>query len=168
MAKDIEFLKSVQLLKGLTNDELKEFFRICKKSNIKQGNTIMKEGETGDTMYLFQQGTVEVSHALTLKIGKKGFEETEKSMVKLNADHVNFFGDMSILSEAPRSATIKALTDCHLYEIKKDDFVSFCSMYPALGLKILQQIAEVLCERVRKGNEDILKLTTALSIALSK
>ena len=38
----------------------------------------------------------------------------------------------------------------------------------ALGYKLVRKIAEVLCQRVRQGNQDILKLTTALSIALSK
>ncbi len=168
MKKELEFLKSIQLFSDLNEDELKEFIKVCKKKIVRKGEIIMSEGETGDTMYLFLEGTVEVSHALTMKIGKKGFEETEKSMARLNASHFNFFGDMSILSDSPRSATVKTLSDCILYEIKKGNFDNFCLMYPALGFKILKQISEVLCDRIRKGNQDILKLTTALSISLSK
>ena len=109
-----------------------------------------------------------MAHSLTLKIGKKGFEETEKSMIRMNAKNVNFFGDMSILSDAPRSATIRTLSQCTLYEINKSDFENFCNIYPVMGFKLLKQISEVLCDRVRKNKTDILKLTTALSIALSK
>ncbi len=168
MKKELEFLKSIKLFSDLNEDELKEFVKVCRKKVIREGEIIMNEGETGDTMYLFLEGLVEVSHALTMKIGKKGFEETEKSMARLDARHFNFFGDMSILSDAPRSATVKTLSDCTLYEIKKGDFDNFCLMYPSLGFKILKQISEVLCDRIRKGNQDVLKLTTVLSISLSK
>ena len=168
MNHEIDFLKSVKLLQDLDDNELNNFYKICKKINILKDHIIMKEGEKGDTMYLFKEGVVEVTNNLTMKIGKKGFEEAEKSMVRLDAQTVNFFGDMSILSESPRSATIKTLTDCTLYEITKTDFHNFCNSYPAQAYKILKQISDVLCERIRKGNKDILKLTTALSIALSK
>ncbi len=168
MDKEIEFLHAIKLLQDLNNEELKEFLKICKKMKVAENSVIMSEGEQGDTMYLFQEGTVEVTNALTMKIGKKGFEETEKSMARLSSKYINFFGDMSILSNQPRSATINTLSECILYEIKKDDFDNFCNKFPSVGLKILKQIANVLCERVRKGNQDILKLTTVLSIALSK
>ncbi|MDH4127191.1 MAG: cyclic nucleotide-binding domain-containing protein [Spirochaetota bacterium] len=168
MNKEIDFLKSVKLLQGLNNNELFEFSKICKRIEVPKDKILMKEGEPGDTMYLFMEGVVEVTNNLTMKIGKKGFEEAEKSMVRLDAKNVNFFGDMSILSDSPRSATVKTLTECVLYEVTKNDFDDFCIMYPAMGYKILKQISDVLCARVRKGNKDILKLTTALSIALSK
>lgn len=168
MSKDIDFLKSIRLFTDLSEDELAKFITICFKLSKKQGDIIMKEGEIGDSMYLFQEGTVEVSHALTMKIGKKGFEKTKKSMARLSAGVFSFFGDMSILSDAPRSATIKALTDCTLYSINKEDFDQFCQKNPVIGYKILRKISEVLCDRVRKGNSDVLKLTAALSIALNK
>lgn len=168
MTQELEFLKSVKLFQDLSENELHEFLSICKKIQFKKGSVLMREGEGGSNMYLFQEGTVEVTNSLTMKIGKKGYEETEKSMVKLSAKNVNFFGDMSILSKAPRSSTIKTLTNCVLYEIMKEDFNNFCDMYPVLGYKILKQISEVLCGRIRNRNKDILKLTTALSIALSR
>lgn len=89
-------------------------------------------------------------------------------MVKLKAEHVSFFGDMAMFQDEPRSATITASKDCVLYKITREDFTRFCDEYPALGVKILRRIAQTMSSRVRKGNEDVLKLTTALSIALSK
>jgi len=166
--RDLEFFKSVKILGGLNDDQVASVFRISRKKQFNRGSTIMREGEAGDTMYLFFEGEVEVLNTLTMKFGKHNFEETEKSMVKLDASFVSFFGEMSLLEDAPRSATITAKSDCVLYELRKENFRQLCSQEPAIGYQIVLKIAEVLCSRIRKSNQDILKLTTALSIALSR
>ena len=81
---------------------------------------------------------------------------------------VSFFGDMAMFENEVRSATLTASADCLLFEIKREDFERLTGRDCALGYKLVRKIAEVLCQRVRQGNQDILKLTTALSIALSK
>jgi CRP-like cAMP-binding protein len=75
---------------------------------------------------------------------------------------------MSVFEEQPRSATVKAFETCVLYEIEKKDFESFMFRYPNIAVTILFNITKILSARIRRGNKDILKLTTALSIALSK
>ena len=132
------------------------------------GEDIMEEGNVGDTMYFFLKGVVDIKKALTLKIAKRGFENVEKSMVKLDSNIVSFFGEMAMIDSSPRSATVTASTDCVLFAITRDDFTTLCDEHPAIGLKMLRRISQVLSRNVRKGNEDIMKLTTALSIALSR
>lgn len=161
-------LKKVAILSDLSEEELELIWNISSRVNVQAGEIIMTEGEFGDSMFFFAQGEVDVSKNLTMKIGKKGFGTAEKSMVKLKAEHVSFFGDMAMFQREPRSATITAFTDCILYEIKREDFISLCDRYPKMGLKVLRSMSVTLCERIRKGNEDVLKLTTALSIALSR
>lgn len=163
-----DLLRKVGILSDLNEIERNLIFKIAKKVEVSSGDVIMKEGDIGDSMFLFLEGEVEVSKNLTLKIGKHGFSKAEKSMVKLNAEYVSFFGDMAMFENDTRSATITASTDCLLYEIKRDDFERLCSEHPEIGYKVIRKIATVLCQRVRKGNQDVLKLTTALSIALSK
>jgi CRP-like cAMP-binding protein len=60
------------------------------------------------------------------------------------------------------------LTDCSLLEIGKADFLRLAEENPHLGYKITRRVAELLCSRLRKAGEDTVKLTTALSIALSR
>ena len=163
-----EFLKGVGILSGLTDEELDLLWNIVKPIEIPAGRIIIKEGDIGDTMYLFAEGKADVTNNLTLKLGKKGFSRAEKSMVKLDSRQVSFFGDMALFEDAPRSATITASTKCILYEIKRKEFEEFCEEHPEIGYKILRNIAPVLCKRIRKGNQDVLKLSTALSIALSQ
>jgi CRP/FNR family cyclic AMP-dependent transcriptional regulator len=167
-AREKSFLKSVGILGDLTDDELEQVWKIVTRIEVPRDSVIMREGEIGDTMYFFAEGEVEVTQRLTLRTGRHGFSQAEKSVVKLDARSVSFFGDMAMLETEPRSATITTSTDCVLYEVRRDDFEILCSLSPSLGYKIIKRIAMVLCQRLRRGNQDVLKLTTALSLALAK
>ncbi|MGO8694002.1 MAG: cyclic nucleotide-binding domain-containing protein [Rectinemataceae bacterium] len=161
-------LRNAGILRDLCDDECEKILAIARRVEFHSGEAIMREDEQGDTMYLFAEGEVDVTKNLTLKLGERDFAKAEKSMNKLSAEHVSVFGEMSMFGPEPRSATITASTDCVLYEIRRDDFVALCQAEPRLGLSVLQRMAGVLCSRLRKGNEDVLKLSTALSLALSR
>jgi CRP-like cAMP-binding protein len=163
-----ERFNKIQMLADFSDSEVQALRRIAKEVQVPAGEVIMREGEVGDSMYLFAEGQVMVTKNLTLKTGKRAFSQAEKSMVRLDARYVSFFGDMAMFENDVRSATITASTDCVLYEIRRDDFERITRQNCALAYKLIRKIAEVLCHRVRQGNQDILKLTTALSIALSK
>ena len=165
---EYDFFRQVSILKDLKTEHFEKLMPICRRVTFKAGEVILREGESGDTMYLFAEGEVEVTNTLTMKIGSHGFEETEKSIVKLRAGSVGFFGDMALFESAPRSATITASSECVLYEIRKEDFDRLCEENTEIGYRIINNIASVLCHRIRRGNQDILKLTTVLSIVLSK
>lgn len=167
-SNDFNFFRSVSLLQDLNDEQLHRVYRIADKKKVNSGTVIMREGDSGDSMYLFFSGEVEVLNTLTMKMGKGDFAETEKSMVRLNAEVVSFFGEMALLENDARSATITAVSDCILYEISRDDFQQLGLENPAIGYAILLQMSKGLCARIRKSNRDILKLTTALSIALSR
>jgi CRP-like cAMP-binding protein len=168
-ARELAFLQRVDILADLTRAELAHVHPIVRRSEVATGTVIMREGEPGDEMYLFAEGAVTVSKNLTLKIGKRaGFGQAEKSMVTLQAEHVSFFGDMAIIEHDTRSATITAAADCVLYAITRDDFEELCTNHPQVGVKVLRRVARVLSKRVRDGNQDVLKLTTALSVAINR
>jgi CRP/FNR family cyclic AMP-dependent transcriptional regulator len=167
-AEVIRNLKKIALFKSFDAQELERFVAICNPVAVKAGTVIMREGEVGSSMFLFASGTADVTKNLTLKTGKQEFSSAEKSMVKLDAAHAPFFGDMAMFENDARSATITASSDCILYEVQRSDFEGFCAENPGMGYILIHRIAGILCDRVRKGNQDVLKLTTALSIALSK
>lgn len=135
---------------------------------VKAGETVMREGERSDTMYIFLEGTVDVSKELTLKIAGKGFGQAEKSMTRLAAGTAPVFGEMSLFGDHPRSATVSAVGDCLLFALARPAYEELCGQRPDLALRLTRSVAAMLSDRVRKGNDDVLKLTTALSIALSR
>ncbi|MBN1835857.1 MAG: cyclic nucleotide-binding domain-containing protein [Spirochaetales bacterium] len=165
---ELEAFRKIGLLADLPEEELAAIHAVAREVRVPSGQVIMREGEVGDSMYLFAEGEALVSKNLTLKTGKHGFSQAEKSMVRLNAQGVSFFGDMAMFENDVRSATITASGDCLLYEITREAFERLAAGRPALGYTLVRKIAVVLCNRLRQANQDILKLTTALSIALSK
>ena len=68
--------------------------------------------------------------------------------------------------QALRSATVTALTDCHLLELYQKDFLELIRLDTAMGVKLMLHLAQLLSRHLRKTNQDVVKLTTALAISL--
>lgn len=165
---EVERLGSTGILQGLAPEEIAKILGLATRREARSGEVIFREGDSGDALYLLLAGSVDVTKNLTLKLGDRDFAKAEKSMVKIDAERAPLFGEMALLAPEPRSATITAAAPCVLCEIGKPAFDAFCESEPRLALVILRRIAVILAARLRKGNEDVLKLSTALSIALSR
>ncbi len=167
---DIERLRNVRLLWGLNDDLLGAIASIVRPEDVPASKVIIQEGTEGDTLYILLEGKVQVSRSLTLKVGSRSFEERDKSLVVLDGadDPRPYFGEMSLIDRSPRSATVASITPCKLLVVTKDDFERLCESNHALGFYLLRNMAEELCAKLRRSNQDVLKLTTALSIALSR
>ena len=155
-------------LAGLEGGDIDEVLKAARRIECEAGKAVMREGDSGDAMYLLAAGEVEVTKNLTLKLGLRDFARADKSMTRITAERAPVFGEMALLATEPRSATVTAATPCVLYEIESGAFKAICEGNPRLGAELLRRIARILSARVRKGNEEILKLSTALSIALSR
>ena len=64
---------------GLQDGELDEVLSITSEKRFHEGETIMQEGEEGDTMYMVVEGEVGISKTLTMKFGDDDFRKTEKN-----------------------------------------------------------------------------------------
>ncbi len=101
-----------------------------------------------------------------MRLDADSIGEAEKSFTRLDAtDHV-LFGEMALLERSERAATVLAITPCELLEIANADFERVCAEDPSLAAIIFRNMARQLSARLRRTNQDVLKLTTALSLAL--
>lgn len=166
---EFDKFRNIALLKDIEEEQCRILFNICKRVSFEKNDLIMEAEEDNHSMFFFIDGEVIVSNVLTMKVSRQaGYSEVEKSIVRLQAKDVGILGEMSVFEDQPRSATVKAFESCVLYEIEQESFINFLYKYPDIGVKLLHNIAKILCSRVRRGNNDVLKLTTALSIALSR
>jgi len=163
-----KLLKATPILQDLDEEELCKLLEIARQVRFPRGNVILKEGEIGDTMYIIEEGMVEVSKTLVMKMGREDYQDRDKILSKLSADDHPIFGEVALFEQGKRTATVVALNDCVLLEISRPDFVKLAEENPRLGYKITRNIAQLLCSRLRKADEDTIKLTTALSIALGR
>ncbi|MCP4162581.1 MAG: Crp/Fnr family transcriptional regulator [Deltaproteobacteria bacterium] len=103
------------------------------------GDIIFCEYEPGDSFYLIQSGQVKI-----VKI----FGNIEKTVDILNPGE--FFGEMALLEEAPRSASIIAVEQCKLLEFNKTNFEILMKGNPQMALKLLRLFAKRIYDQKRR------------------
>jgi CRP/FNR family transcriptional regulator, cyclic AMP receptor protein len=107
------------------------------------GDTILSEGEAGDTAFLIIAGSVEVS----IGEGAKA-----KSVATLDAGEV--FGEMSLIEPGPRSATVKAVTDTECLVTTYDEFTASIQANPERAVEFMK----TLVRRLRQMNERMARM----------
>lgn len=163
----LEIIKETFIFNSLDEQEAVDILEITKEKKFPKGEAIMQEGKEGDSMYIVADGDVEVSKTLTMKAGEGNFTKGEKILKRFKAEDIVVFGEIAMIDRENRSASVVTTTDCILLEIKRGDLLDLIEKRPQMGIKILKRIAELLASRLRDSSQDVIRLTTALSIALS-
>src|SRR4030042_1187494 len=109
MTIQCEFLQKISLFQDLEDNEVQEVLHHASPRNFPAGAVIIQEGETGDSLFIMCRGEVEITKALTLVLD----EDTpkERVMIRLKADDGVCFGEMALLENEARSATVTASSD---------------------------------------------------------
>jgi CRP/FNR family transcriptional regulator, cyclic AMP receptor protein len=162
--QDAAFFRKIFLFQDLEEGEIHQVLTRTVPRVFPAGEPIIREGDPGDSLFIMQSGEVEITKQLTLVLD----EDTpkERVFIRLNAEHGVYFGEMALLENETRSATVTALTDCSLLELHQKDFLDLTEHNPAMGIKLLLRLAQVLSRHLRKTNQDVVKLTTALAVSL--
>jgi CRP/FNR family cyclic AMP-dependent transcriptional regulator len=165
----LQFFKKVALFKNISQDNLLLLSESIQYQKYRAGEAIIREGEKGDSLFFLLQGQVSVTKKMSLFSTHEEKNELDKALIKLKDSDYAFFGEMAICGEGEvRSATVTAETDCTLGEISSDTIHEMVKNHCDFGLKFYQNLATILAARLRKANRDILKLTTALTLALEE
>jgi CRP/FNR family transcriptional regulator, cyclic AMP receptor protein len=169
MEDEAVLLKEPEIFRNISPDFIRCILGIAKRIYIPADQVIVKEGDIGDTMYIMMEGTVEVVKTLVISDpDDEQEEERNKVFTRLDARDHAVFGEVALLDASKRTATIKSVTECTLYEIKMDDFLALAEENYELGYRIALNLARIVSTRLRKADEDTIKLTTALSFILKE
>jgi CRP-like cAMP-binding protein len=122
-------------------DEKKNIIEKFKSRNLPRGKDLLTKGETGDGLYVLLSGRCEVLHA--------DGDGTEVVLAELKEGDV--FGEMSMLTNEPVSATIRAITPCVVLRLPKRDFGTLIMTHP----QVLETVSR-LSDARRKNNADLL------------
>ena len=166
--EDLDYLSGVFLFRGLSSQQLHQVMALARKVNVPKGQVLIQEGDRGDTLYIIRHGEVEVSKSITLPLGPAEQARPEKALTRMGARDRAVFGELSLFEQALRSATVRCLTDCSFYAMGREEFLRFCDSHVEVGYLLFKNLAQMVGERLRRASDDIVKLTTALSIALER
>ncbi|MHC1712975.1 MAG: cyclic nucleotide-binding domain-containing protein [Solidesulfovibrio sp.] len=159
------------LFVGLSVEELALVRPAFDTVELPAGGEVIVEGEPGDDMFILVSGKVRVSKSMLLKgvaAAVLESERTRKTLAELSDAQSPFFGEMALLDRDIRSAGVTCLTDCRFLRITRDRFFAFLAEHPAIGVKLVTALAKRLARVVRKNNVELVKLTTALALVLSR
>lgn len=123
-----ELLARVPLLAGVEAAHVDRIATALVPRTALNGQTIIRQGERGTSLFLIARGVVAVLMA------REGGEPARVASLAAG----EFFGEMALLTAEPRSATVRAVTDCQLYELSKRDVDALCQEYPRLRAALLE------------------------------
>lgn len=159
--------KKVSLFSGLDDHQIERMISLMTMREFDSGEFVMHEGESGTEIYILLEGEVEISKSLVLPQWVQSAQNQEKALIRLSEKQFPFFGEMSMFGDtATREASIKATKACRMACMEKDVLMAEIKKDPKIGTIIYYNIASELVKRLRKANKDVLKLTTAFSLAL--
>lgn len=152
----IDRLKDFSLFEGLKADDSKmeKIASILESREIPKGEYIFHQGDKGDELFILMTGVVRVC--------KNTKNEDEYTIIDLKSEWNVFFGEIAIMDNDVRSASILVLEDCHVLVMKKTDFIELGDQYPDIGLPITRVIGKKICQNLRNVNNDVIMLFDAL------
>jgi CRP/FNR family cyclic AMP-dependent transcriptional regulator len=139
-----QVLQGVDLFEGLKEDELEEVAKICYEKRYFPGDTIAKEGDTGDELFIITDGFVEIL------LGERP-KSSARVVVSLGSGQI--IGEMALLDQGPRSASVRATSDPTIVQmIQRQDFDKLCQQNTNIGYKVMRNLAADLSFKLRHRN----------------
>ncbi|MBN2440900.1 MAG: cyclic nucleotide-binding domain-containing protein [Spirochaetales bacterium] len=152
----VDKLKKIPFLKDIreNDDYMTRLLSIIKIRKYPEGRYVIQEGEIGSELFIVYKGGVEIR--------KKTRAGDDYTVVVLKAKDNAFFGEMGLIDDDKRSATVLTLENSIFMVISKEDFIALGNQFPDIGLPITRAISKILAGRLRKTTQDMLTIFDAL------
>ncbi len=135
-----ELIRKIDFFSGLDDKILNKISDACIARQFTRNETIVRQREMGLGLYIIARGRVKVDR-------EQGGVRTQ--VAELGPEQ--FFGDMALLDNKPRSATVTGIEDAECLLLTRDSFVRLMNKYPEIPIRM----AKVLAERLREANAKI-------------
>ena len=116
------FLKKIPLFSSIPGEQLKKVAGCFQCLSIKKDTVIFNQGDSSDALYIIRSGIVRIE------------SQTRSHHYQTELKRGDFFGEMALLSDMPRNATVKAGLDTVLFQLKKENFDDLLSANRQIGL----------------------------------
>lgn len=134
-----KFLQRISLFQGISRREFGHLFQSLVSRPYAPGEILFHEGDVGRALFILEAGHVEVS--------VKGPDGAARRIAVLNPG--DYFGEMSLLDDRPRTATAAAMEPVRVYLLYKTDLEKLTRTVPPVGAAIMTHLAMLLAARLR-------------------
>jgi len=125
----VDLLSKVPLFASLSKGQLGQVATIADELDLRAGKVLIREGERGREFFVLLEGEVDVRRkGRKVATGHKG----------------EFIGEIALVSNVPRVATVTAITPVRVLVIRSQDFRTLLRSYPDIALKVLVTVADRL------------------------
>lgn len=143
MDERAQLLAGVPFFAGLGPADIALIAAAAREESFASGATIFREGEPADRFYIILEGTVEVW---------KDYGEEQRDLIAVHGTG-HLFGEMAVVDDLPRSATVVARDGVRLLSVRREDFRSIVASNGAIALSITRSVSAM----VRASNESFLE-----------
>jgi CRP-like cAMP-binding protein len=136
-----QYLENIPLFRDMAPEDLDSLAGLLKQREYKKDGTILQRDDRGDALFVIAQGAVKV-----VLYGENGRE-----IILSTLKDGDFFGEMSLLDGAPRSASVISQEPSKILVLERLDFMEQVKQNPKIGLKVMEEMSR----RLREADEKI-------------
>ena len=145
----VAFLKTVSVFTDLAEPHLVALALRLRERALKKSEVLFREGDKGDEMFLIREGTVVISKPVLGRV--------EQVLARLGPG--DFFGEMTLFDQAPRSATVQAETKVLLLCLDRESLHQFIEISPRAAAAFFFQMVQVFTTRLRESGNLVAEVT---------
>lgn len=137
------------LFKDLADSHLDTLSQRLTERRLRKGEVLFRDGDSGDELYLIREGTIVISKPVLGRV--------EQVLARLGPG--DFFGEMSLFDQAPRSATVQAETEAVLFSLDRENLQELIDVSPAAAADFFYQMVKVFIRRLRDSGNLVAEVT---------
>jgi len=139
MGADLYFLIEYPIYRDFEAEDIEVLSGLCEDKSYSDKETIVKEGDPGDAMFIIKKGSVKI------------YKETKnrRKLIALISEG-EFFGEMTLIDSSPRSATVVANGPAELVRFSTRAFNEIKTNYSKTGFKVVGVLLKFMSHRIRR------------------
>lgn len=148
LTKDMEVLRSIPLFAKIEPAKLKLLAFTSERLSFMEGDEVCREGDTGDAAYIILDGQADIS-----------VKTASGSLTVATLGKNDIIGEIAVLCDVPRTATVTAKTDLETLRVAKENFFQLVTQFPQIGVQVMHELAERLHQTTQDLTQARAKLT---------
>jgi len=133
-----DILRTMEIFSDLDDPDLVFLYMHMKSRSFRSGSLLFNEGDPGNEMYVIAKGSISIFVILA----------NGKELLISEIGEGNFFGEMSIVEQAPRSASCRAIADTECLSLSTDNFNALIHEHPGIASRIMKRMLSITAERL--------------------